>query len=159
MHIVIRILNIVGTMSKTWWSLFFRSRFSAFVGCWRLCVSWKIVGTTRLCRAYSPSHCKFLPGMLPITHIPYGKHWSSSFTSRTCFDIHCGSCLMLTIINYSSFFLICTCFSQMSHNIFVSSNRTNLGVFVIWSQINCMSYVRLLAQSLHGTFYPSYSVI
>jgi hypothetical protein len=40
----------------------YRSRFSTFIGCWRMCRSWKTVGTTRLCSTYPSSHCQFLPG-------------------------------------------------------------------------------------------------
>jgi hypothetical protein len=42
-----------------------------------------------------------------------------------------------------------------AYSCFISFYRINPGVFVIWSPINCMSSVRLLAQSLQGImFFP-----
>jgi hypothetical protein len=40
---------------------------------------------------------------------------------------------------------------------FVPFERTNPGVFVIWSPISCMSSVRLLALSLRGIICSPYS--
>jgi hypothetical protein len=37
-----------------------------------------------------------------------------------------------------------------AYSCFVSFDRINPGVFVIWLPINCMSFVRLLALSLRG---------